>query len=94
MINLQEQVRKHSVAKNCSDFSLFEKIVLVISKILQILGLQPRISKVFLTEGQNNFGNKIPILCSRALLCSLHSYIHTDTFQGKFFLSYETQALL
>ena len=42
----------------------------VISKILQILGLQPRISKVFprslefffLTVGQNNFGNKIPFL--------------------------------
>ena len=27
---------------------------------LQILGLQPRISKFFLTVGQNNFGNKIP----------------------------------
>ena len=42
-------------------------IVLVISKILQILGLQPRTSKVFLdhqeqyflTIGQNNFRNKI-----------------------------------
>ena len=28
--NLQEQVKKHSVTKNCSDLSLFEKIVLVI----------------------------------------------------------------
>ena len=42
----------------------------MISKILQILGLQPRISKLFswslkqffLTVGQNNFGNKIPFL--------------------------------
>ena len=41
----------------------------MISKILQILGLQPRISKVFsitrfffLTVGQYNFGNKIPFL--------------------------------
>ena len=33
--------------QNCSDL-LWEKIVLVISKFLQILGLQPRISKVFL----------------------------------------------
>ena len=41
----------------------------MISKILQILGLQPRISKVFvdhyknffLTVGQNNFSNKIPL---------------------------------
>jgi hypothetical protein len=37
----------------------------VISKFLQILGLQPRISKVFLTVGQNNFGNKIPFLWSQ-----------------------------
>ena len=34
----------------------------MITKNLQILGLQFRISKVFLTVGQNNFGNKIPIL--------------------------------
>ena len=36
--------------KNCNDLSLFEKIVLVISKILQILGLQPQILKVFLDQ--------------------------------------------
>ena len=44
----------------------------MISKNLQILSLQPRISKVFypsleqffLTVGQNNFGNKIPFLFS------------------------------
>ena len=42
----------------------------MISKILQILSLQPRISKVssrsleqfFLTVGQNNFGNKVPFI--------------------------------
>ena len=34
----------------------------MISKSLLILGLQPRISKVFLTVGQNNFGNKIPFV--------------------------------
>ena len=47
-----------------SDFFLE---ALVFSKILQILGLQPPVSKVFLdhknncflTVGQNNFGNKI-----------------------------------
>ena len=42
----------------------------MISKFLQIRGIQPRISKnflhhyleqFFLTVGQNNFGNKIPI---------------------------------
>ena len=37
----------------------------MISKILQILGLQPRsfsrsVEQFFLTVGQNNFGNKIP----------------------------------
>ena len=46
--------KKTSVTKNCSDPSLPEKIVLVISKVLQILGLQPRFSKVFLGH-QNNF---------------------------------------
>ena len=56
----------HSVTRDCSDLSLF---VLVISKFLKTLGLQPQISKVFrsldqffLTVGQNNFGNKIPFL--------------------------------
>jgi hypothetical protein len=57
--NLQEQVKK--IIK-FYDLSLFEEIVLVISKILQILSLQPQISKVFLTVDQKNFGNKIPII--------------------------------
>ena len=43
-----KNLKKHSVTKDSSDLSLFENIVLVISKILQILGLQPQISKVFL----------------------------------------------
>ena len=47
MRDLQEQVEK-SATKNCSDLSQFEKIAVVISKFLQILGLQSRISKVFL----------------------------------------------
>ena len=55
MRNLQEQVKKHSVAKNYSDLSLFKQIVVVISKILQILGLQPGISKVFLDHKNNVF---------------------------------------
>ena len=54
---------------------------LVISKFLQILGLQPRISKVFLnhqnnfflTVGQNNFGNKIPFFDSKSLPSSVSS---------------------
>ena len=46
--NLQEKLKEHFFTKNCSDLSLFEQIVLVISKKFQILGLQPRISKVFL----------------------------------------------
>jgi hypothetical protein len=40
--NLQEQVKKAFSFKNWSDLSLFEWIVLVISKNLQILGLQPQ----------------------------------------------------
>ena len=44
----RNKLKKHSVTKNCSDLSLFEQIVLLISNFLQILGLQPRISKVFL----------------------------------------------
>ena len=39
---------------------MFKQIVLGISKFLQILSLQPRISKFFLTVGRNNFDNKIP----------------------------------
>ena len=46
--NYRNKLKKHSVTKNCSDLSLFEQIVLVIPKFLQILVLQPRISKVFL----------------------------------------------
>ena len=47
-LSSRNKLKRHSVTKNCSDLSLFEQIVLVISKILQILSLQPRISKVFL----------------------------------------------
>ena len=47
MRNLQEQVKKAFCYQTFCDFSLFEQIVLVISKFLQILDLQPRISKVF-----------------------------------------------
>ena len=54
MRNLQEHVKKHSVTKSCSDLALFEYIFLSISKILQILGFQPRISKYFL-DHRNNF---------------------------------------
>ena len=46
--NLQDQVKEAFCFKNCSYPSLFEKIILVSSKFLQLLGLQPRISKVFL----------------------------------------------
>ena len=46
----------------------------MISKILQILGLQPRSLKhFFLTVGQNNFGKKIP----------LHIIYHTEKLSFK-----------
>ena len=49
---------------------MFVQIILVISTILQIIGLQPRISKkksqsleqFYLTVGLNTFGNKIQFL--------------------------------
>ena len=54
--------------KNCSDFSLLEKIVLIIWNILQILpsssnfkSFSLSLEQHFLTVGQNNFGNKIPL---------------------------------
>ena len=67
MRNLQEQVKKHSITKIGSDYSLLEQIVPLISKFLQIIGLQPRIflnsiEQFFLTVGQNHFENKIPFL--------------------------------
>ena len=87
--NLQEKkLKKHSVTKTCSDFSLFEQIVLVISKFLQILSLQPRIPKVFLhhyierfflTLGQNYLGNKIPFLTSLecVYVCGKNTYANS-----------------
>ena len=46
----REEVKKASFCyqKLLRLFTVFEQIVLVISKMLQILGLQPRISKNFL----------------------------------------------
>ena len=44
----RNKLKKHSITKNCSDLSLFEWIVPVISNFLLILSLQPLISKVFL----------------------------------------------
>ena len=50
MRNPQEQVKKHSLTKNCSDLSLFEKIVLVISKLIF------SITRTIFSH--SNFGNK------------------------------------
>ena len=74
LTNLQEQVKNTFCFKNCTDLSLFEEKFQVISKNLQILSLQSWISKsilnlcnrLFLTVGQNNFGNKI-IFCNLPL---------------------------
>ena len=43
----KNKLKKHSVNKNGSDLSLFEWIVLVVSKTLQILSLQPQSQKFF-----------------------------------------------
>ena len=52
----------------------------MISKNLQILSLQSQISQVFLTGGQNNFGNKIPFIH----ICPVH-YILSFNVQEKGF---------
>ena len=72
MRNLQEKVKRSILLpKILLTFHILNKLLyLVISKLLQILGLQTRISKVFsqsleqffLTVGQNNFCNKIPFI--------------------------------
>ena len=63
--NLQEQVKKHSVVKNCSGLSLFELIV----KFKNVANSRPStlnsksfswsLEQFLLTIGQNNFRNKI-----------------------------------
>ena len=58
------------IFKNCFDLSLFQQIVLVISIFLQILGLQPRISKVFLNHQNNFFSKQI-----RTTLVNLNKWI-------------------
>ena len=68
MRNLQEQVKKAFVTKNYSDLSLFEQIVLVISKVFtnsrpsasNFKSFSQSLEQFFLTVGQNNFGNKRP----------------------------------
>ena len=62
---------QHFVAKNCSDLSLFEQTVLMISKFLQIFGLKPRISKVFLDHQNNFFSQQV----SKILLTKYHFYL-------------------
>ena len=64
LLDLRNKLENHSVTKNCSDLSLFEQIVLVVSKFLQSLSLHTQISKrfsrwvgqFFLTVVQNNIG--------------------------------------
>ena len=94
MRNLREQIKKHSVINNCSELSLFEWTVLVISYILQILSLQPRISKdfsrsleqFFLTVGQNKRILFIPKELIFVTRCPAIMFIIL-TFQ-KFFLDH------
>ena len=66
----------------------------MISKSLQILGLQPRISKVFsrsleqfvLKVGQNNFGNKIPLI-------QINQYKEKSHFQMELFCHFKSFAI-
>ena len=65
--NLQEQVKKAFCYKNCSDLSPFEWI-LQFCKFsafsLKFQKLSRSLEQFFLSVGQNNFGNKIPLLNS------------------------------
>ena len=47
------KLKKHSVTKNCSDLSLFEQIVPVISKILKILGFCSSSSGFYFSVGDD-----------------------------------------
>ena len=58
MRNLQEQVKKHSVTKNCSDLSLSLKIFA--NSRPPASSFSRSLEQFFLTAGQKNFGNKIP----------------------------------
>ena len=82
MRNLQKQVKKTFCIKNCIELSLFQQIVLVIFNILQILGLQSCISKVFLTVGQNNLGNKISFAFLKAKRNLRETYIQRKEYCG------------
>ena len=69
--NLQEQVKKAFCFKNCTDLSLLEKIVLVISKICKFSTCSFKFRKImsktrtnFFTIDHINNGNKIPFLTS------------------------------
>ena len=77
------KLKKHSVSKNCSALSLFEQIVLIISKFLpsasNIKSFSQSLEHFFLTVGQNNFGNKIPFFFGQFLF-------HAKTFLSIWFL--------
>ena len=66
--NIQKQVKKHSVTENCSvqtncssDLKNFENSQPSASNFKKI---SQSLEQFFLTVGQNNFGNKIPLLIS------------------------------
>ena len=53
--NLKDQIKKAFCFKHWTDISLLEQSIIVISKCLQLLGLHPLISKVFLHQKNNSF---------------------------------------
>ena len=70
MRNFQEQVKKaFCYQKLCWPFIVWINCSSDL-KILEILGLQPRF---FLTVGQNNFGNKIPLFTVSAKILTYFS---------------------
>ena len=66
----RNKLKKHSVTRNCSDLSLFEKINQVIFFFFansrpsssNFKSFSRSLEQIFLTVGQDNVGNKIPYL--------------------------------
>ena len=72
----RNKLKKHSVTRNSSDLSLFEKIVQVIfansrPSASNFKSFSRSQEQFFLTVGQNNFGNKIPFISKTQLFSIL-----------------------
>ena len=98
MRNLQEQVKKHSVTKNCSALSMFEKKSSSDLKLFEnsppsasdLKSFSRSLEQFFLTVGQNNYGNKIPLYF---LFCQGFRLSRNYQFNKKFLLCLSLQVI-